>query len=125
MSAAGRTVVFRALTTAWCMAALLVSPGLIRSPAVASLVVAFRAVGTLFPLPGPVAALGGRLGDSNASRLLAHTRRRCGESGRNATRTGDGVNRSSERAPGAPTHRWTLPVVLFRPSDNHREEPHG
>lgn len=63
MSTTGRAVVFCALTMAWCMAGLLIFPlGLIRSLAIASLVVVgFCAVGTLFLLPALVAALGGRL----------------------------------------------------------------
>ncbi|WP_159038797.1 MMPL family transporter [Streptomyces sp. NRRL B-1140] len=63
MSTTGRAVVCCALTMAWCMAALLVFPlGLIRSLAIASLiVVAFCAVGTVFLLPALVAVLGERI----------------------------------------------------------------
>ncbi|MGC9379093.1 MMPL family transporter [Streptomyces sp. MH13] len=70
MSTTGRAVMFCALTMAWCMAALLVFPlGLIRSLAIASLVVvAFCAAGTLFLIPALVAALGGRLDRSHTSR---------------------------------------------------------
>ncbi|WP_221358963.1 MMPL family transporter [Streptomyces beigongshangae] len=70
MSTTGRTVVFCALTMAWCMAGLLVFPlGLIRSFAIASLiVVGFCAVGTLLLLPALVAALGGRLDGTHPQR---------------------------------------------------------
>ncbi|MBT2464513.1 MMPL family transporter [Streptomyces sp. ISL-63] len=63
MSTTGRAVVFCALAMAWCMAALLLFPlGLIRSLAIASLVVvALCAGGTLVLLPALVAALNGRL----------------------------------------------------------------
>ncbi|GGQ46328.1 MMPL family transporter [Streptomyces mutabilis] len=70
MSTTGRAVVCCALTMAWCMAALLVFPlGLIRSLAIASLiVVALCAVGTLFLLPALVAALGTRIDARTTSR---------------------------------------------------------
>ncbi|MFG2637684.1 MMPL family transporter [Streptomyces sp. NPDC048362] len=70
MSTTGRAVVCCALTMAWCMAALLVFPlGLIRSLAIASLiVVAFCTVGTLFLLPALVAALGTRIDGLLSSR---------------------------------------------------------
>ncbi|MFE9708437.1 MMPL family transporter [Streptomyces sp. NPDC005930] len=70
MSTTGRAVLCCALTMAWCMAALLVFPlGLIRSLAVASLiVVAFCALGTLFLLPALVALLGPRIDGLSASR---------------------------------------------------------
>ncbi|WP_228974592.1 MMPL family transporter [Streptomyces sp. DH12] len=70
MSSTGRAVVFCAMTMAWCMAALLVFPlGLIRSLAIASLiVVVFCVVGTLFLLPALVAALGGRIDGLAVSR---------------------------------------------------------
>ncbi|MCZ9351182.1 MMPL family transporter [Streptomyces mutabilis] len=70
MSTTGRAVVCCALTMAWCMAALLVFPlGLIRSLAIASLiVVALCAVGTVFLLPALVAVLGERIDGLIASR---------------------------------------------------------
>ncbi|WPO70376.1 MMPL family transporter [Streptomyces sp. KN37] len=72
MATTGRAVAFCALTMAWCMAALLVFPlGLIRSLAIASLVViAFCAAGTLFVLPALVAALRGRLDGTKTRGLL-------------------------------------------------------
>jgi RND superfamily putative drug exporter len=76
MSSTGRAVVFCAMSMAVCMAALLVFPlGLIRSLAIASIiVVAFCAMGTLFLLPALVAALGGRI-DGQAASLRAPWRR--------------------------------------------------
>jgi RND superfamily putative drug exporter len=69
MSTTGRAVICCALAMAWCMAALLVFPlGLIRSLAIASLVVvSFCVVGTLFLLPALVAVLGPRINGLTAS----------------------------------------------------------
>ncbi|WP_176709901.1 MMPL family transporter [Streptomyces sp. Wb2n-11] len=76
MSTTGRAVVCCALTMAWCMAALLVFPlGLIRSLAIASLVVvALCALGTLFLLPAMVAVLGAWIDGRAASRRLRRWR---------------------------------------------------